>query len=273
MPRFNLPALRIVVAFRRSPRRSRRGLCRRLRRQGVDVWHSYGMTTQSLSPVRLTLTKHHHACVSIRGVDAEGIETNLLCDPGSLGPEVSLDGVDAILITHDHPDHVRPSQLAQALEAGIPLWLPADAANRLVLEGELVHVAETGQRLRIGVLDVEVFGDVHARIHPVHSGPLNRGYLVADKVLVTGDEHVDVGKRTVECLVTPMDAPWLRSVDLMDYVAAIRPDVVIGIHDGLLNADGLAIATNILRGLETHGLVREAVRLEVGESRELGAGA
>lgn len=214
-----------------------------------------GMTT-------VTLTKHHHACVTLASGD-----TRILVDPGSLGEAPSIEGIDAILITHDHFDHVRPELIAQALAEGIPVWLPADAAGRLGLEGEGVHLAEHGDAFAVGSIKVSVLGDEHAPLHPTKAGPQNRAYLVDGRILITGDEHADA-PGPVDVLITPADAPWLRSVDLISYIQRLTPRLVIGVHDGLVNEAGRKIATKNIAALTGEG-AKEATIVAEGDSIEL----
>ena len=58
----------------------------------------------------LTLSTWGHACVRI---ERDG--RRLVLDPGAFSDPAALDGADAVLITHAHPDHVDPAALAAVL--------------------------------------------------------------------------------------------------------------------------------------------------------------
>ena len=77
-------------------------------------------------------------------------------------------------------------------------------------------------------------------------------------MLVTGDEH-PIPPDRLTALVTPVDAPWLRAADLIRYVRALRPKLVVGVHDGLLNADGLAVARHVIESLRNEGTARATI--------------
>jgi L-ascorbate metabolism protein UlaG (beta-lactamase superfamily) len=62
----------------------------------------------------IAVTNHHHACVFV-----QGDETRILVDPGQLGSQAALDGVDGVLITHSHFDHFDPDLIHAALDQGI----------------------------------------------------------------------------------------------------------------------------------------------------------
>ena len=208
-------------------------------------------------PSPILVTKIHHSCLTV-----DDGSTRLLLDPGQLGPRPSLDGVDAVLITHNHFDHFDPELVKEALHRGIPVWAPGDALDELGGldardDGDL-HEAVTGTTLRIGTLPVQVAGNRHAEVHPTLPGPANRAYLIDGRVLVTGDEH-PVPPDRLTALVTPVDAPWLRAADLIRYVRAVRPEIVVGVHDGLLNEDGLAVARHVVDSLRNEGAARATV--------------
>ena len=65
------------------------------------------MTT--LTPLKLT--KKSHACVRL---EKDG--RTLVLDPGVFSEEDAAVGADAILVTHEHPDHFDERQLRTALE-------------------------------------------------------------------------------------------------------------------------------------------------------------
>ena len=150
--------------------------------------------------------------------------------------------------------------------------MPGDAFGDLgdpggLAGGDNLHEAVAGATLRIGALTVRVSGSRHAEVHPTIPGPENRAYLIDERVLVTGDEHpVPPGRLTA--LVTPADAPWLRAADLIRYVRAVRPELVVGIHDGLLNADGLGVARRVVDSLRDEGAARSAL-LADGEAIDI----
>ena len=60
----------------------------------------------------MQLIKHGHACVRVE-TDA----AVLVIDPGAFTERVAVDGVDAVLITHEHADHLDLGALADALGA------------------------------------------------------------------------------------------------------------------------------------------------------------
>lgn len=183
----------------------------------------------------LRVTKVHHSCLIV----TDG-ETKILIDPGVLGQAPSLASVAAILVTHAHFDHFSPEIVRDALTRGIPVWAPSDALSDLTPDPNL-HAAVAGETLTIGTITVVVGGKLHARLHPDSTPPQNRTYVLNHELFVTGDA-LAVPPAPFTAVATPINAPWLKLPDLITYIRDLRPDVVIGIHDGLLNADGLSVA-------------------------------
>jgi L-ascorbate metabolism protein UlaG (beta-lactamase superfamily) len=59
------------------------------------------------------VTKNTHACIRFEGAAAGGV---LVVDPGAFGERDALDGADAVLITHEHADHLDVALLREHLE-------------------------------------------------------------------------------------------------------------------------------------------------------------
>lgn len=212
----------------------------------------------------LQLIKHAHACVELRRGPHR-----ILVDPGELGAAPDLTDCCAVLVSHGHFDHASRTVLEEAAAARVPIFGPADLSSMLGSE-VLAHwltVLHPGERRTIGGLEVHVVGGRHAPVHPEREGPENLGYLIESRLLITGDQHPRVDG-PVDVLVTPVDAPWLRAVDLIAYVRSVRPETVLGVHDGLLNEAGLTVADAVLRSLLTEGSGR-ALRLTPGQHLDL----
>src|SRR4051795_10052510 len=93
----------------------------------------------------------------------------LVIDPGLFSEPAILDRAGAVLITHEHADHVVPDRLAAALTADVKLatWAPAPVVKQLVDAGapqERVHVAVEGDEFTAAGFAVRVVGREHASI-------------------------------------------------------------------------------------------------------------
>jgi L-ascorbate metabolism protein UlaG (beta-lactamase superfamily) len=179
----------------------------------------------------MQLTKFTHSCVRFDDGDR-----SLVIDPGSFSEvEQVLDGAGAVLITHEHPDHLDTERVRAALSADsrLRLWAPSAVATSLQDLGEQVVAVAPGSTFDAAGFTVRSFGGQHALIHPVIPMIANLGYLVDGAVYHPGDSFVvpDVPVRT---LLLPTSAPWLRAAEAIDFAIAVRAPRVHQIHDSMV---------------------------------------
>ncbi|WP_327112921.1 MBL fold metallo-hydrolase [Streptomyces sp. NBC_01341] len=179
----------------------------------------------------LTLTKKTHSCVRL---ERDG--QSLVIDPGGFTEDDAVVGADAILVTHEHPDHFDEARLRAALEAdpALRLWTLRSVAERLsaAFPGR-VHTVGHGDTFSAAGFDVQVHGELHAVIHPDIPRITNIGFLVDGSVFHPGDA-LTVPDRPVDTLMLPVMAPWNKISEVIDYVREVKPRRAIDIHDALL---------------------------------------
>ena len=203
----------------------------------------------------MRLTKYGHACVRL---DLAG--GSVVLDPGAYTPDVDLDGVADVLVTHEHPDHVDIDRLAPFVRDGGRVHTNSDVAASLAADHGLeVHAVRPGETFTVAGVDVQVVGGAHAEIYNGLPGCANVGFVLAD-VYHPGDAlylpDVDVGT-----LLVPVSAPWLKLCEALDFVRAVRPARAFPIHDALLSDIGSA---GVDRWMVTEGGT-DYRRLAVGE--------
>jgi L-ascorbate metabolism protein UlaG (beta-lactamase superfamily) len=202
------------------------------------------------------LTKFPHACVRIE--EHGGV---LVVDPGTFSDAAAaLRGADAVLITHEHADHVDQDALraAAAEQPGLAVWTHPEVAAQLDLPAEVTGV-EPGAEFEAAGFAVRVFGDRHARIHEDVPDIPNNAYLIGGRVYYAGDSFSLPGVE-VETLLVPIGAPWLKLAEAIDYVRAVAPVRAHPTHDAVLSAVGQQFSDNWLsqRGNTDYS------RLEIG---------
>ena len=211
----------------------------------------------------MKLTKYGHACVRF-----DKGHHSLVVDPGKLTPEPGLlDGVETILITHEHFDHFDPERLAMAVaeNPSITIYTCHGVAQHLESLPSRVHVVSHGETLAVPGFDVRVVGTKHHRIHPDVPPIENVGFLIDGEVFHPGDALTVTNAPT---LLVPGQAPWLNQIDLLTYIRAVRARRVYAIHDGLLNDWGLHMLDHLLQSeAELQGA--EIRRPAKGESIEV----
>ncbi len=179
----------------------------------------------------LKLTKKSHACVLL---EKDG--RTLAIDPGAFSEEDAAVGADAILVTHEHPDHFAEDRLRAALDANpaAELWTLRSVAEQIApaFPGR-VHIVGEGDAFTAAGFDVQVHGQLHAVIHPDIPRITNVGYLVDGSVFHPGDALTLPGV-PVDTLMLPVMAPWNKISEVIDYVRELAPRLAIDVHDALL---------------------------------------
>jgi L-ascorbate metabolism protein UlaG (beta-lactamase superfamily) len=190
----------------------------------------------------LTITKRGHSCLQ---VSHEG--GTLVIDPGVFSDPDALDGADALLITHEHVDHVDEPVVRAALAANpaLHVWTNASVAAMLDGLGTRVTVVGHGDTFTAAGVAVEAHGELHAVIHPDIPRVRNVGYLLEGRVFHPGDA-LTVPDRPVETLMLPVHAPWNKISEVIDYVRAVGPGIAYSIHETLLSPPGLALVGRLL---------------------------
>jgi len=177
------------------------------------------------------LTKLGHACLHITDGDAA-----VLLDPGTFSSGFEdLRGLTAILITHQHFDHLDEDRIGALVENNPQALVVADydTAGQLAERQITAQVAVAGDVLDAGGLSVRVFGENHALIHADVPIIPNLGYLVGDTVFHPGDAFT-VPDVAVPVLALPTGAPWLKAGEVIDYLRAVAPNIAVPIHERTL---------------------------------------
>ncbi len=178
-----------------------------------------------------------HACVVVDTGAAR-----VLLDPGAFSEGwQTVEGLDAILVTHQHFDHLDVDHLPALLERNPDAELVVDPGTAEVLAGKgIAHTRrEPGEQFTVGGTQVEVVGAArgeHAVIHPDIPTIAHNGYVLrADggTVMHPGDAYVPppVG---VDVLLLPTGAPWLKVSEAVDYLRTVTPPVAVPIHEAVL---------------------------------------
>ncbi|GFG74376.1 MBL fold metallo-hydrolase [Mycobacterium botniense] len=182
----------------------------------------------------MQLTHFGHSCLL-----AEFDHATLLFDPGNFSHGFEgISGLSAILITHQHPDHVDQSRLPALLEANPQAELYADPQTAAQL-GEPCQAVHVGDELRVGQLRIRAVGGRHAVIHPEIPVIDNISYLVGDdshaaRLMHPGDA-LFVPEEPVDVLATPAAAPWMKISEAVDYLRAVAPSRAVPIHQGIIS--------------------------------------
>ena len=186
----------------------------------------------------MRLIKYAHACVRVEDDGAV-----LVIDPGAFTERAALDGVDAVLITHEHFDHLNVEALADALgrRPAVRVFTHAAVVDQLgALEGAVTTVA-SGESFEAAGFRVRAYGGWHAEIHPDVPRVPNLGYLVNDTLYHPGDSFDVPMDATVDTLFVPISGPWLKIAESVEFVRAVAPRRAYALHDALLSEAGFKV--------------------------------
>jgi L-ascorbate metabolism protein UlaG (beta-lactamase superfamily) len=194
----------------------------------------------------MTITKLGHACVRI-----EHDGHVVVLDPGGYTAPGAAEGATAVLITHEHADHLDLDQL-RATDA--PIWT-IEAVRAQIAEGdpavaERVTVVAPGDRFDAG-LPVTAVGEQHAVIHPDIPRITNSGYLLevdGTRVYHPGDALTPAGG-DVDLLLLPVSAPWAKVSEVIDFGRAVGAPRTLAIHDALYGDLGLGLVRSLVGGM------------------------
>lgn len=211
----------------------------------------------------MQLTKLGHACVRLRKDDR-----TLVIDPGGLTPEDdAITGAEAVLITHEHFDHLEAERLRRALadDPRLTVYTCRAVAGILGDVGDRVRAVGEGDSLTIAGFEVSVVGQKHEIVHPDVPPVDNVGFFIDEEVFHPGDAFTVVRAPT---LLVPGQAPWMKAPEMIQYLREVEPRRAYAVHDGLLNEAGLGLLESQLSG-EGKRQDADFKRLRPGESVEI----
>lgn len=202
----------------------------------------------------MKLTHFGHATVL---VETDSGATALL-DPGTYsGGFESLTGLDLVLLTHAHPDHVDAERLAALREANPEAILVANA-EAAAMAGALRpgdRIVANDAPFEEGGIAVRPTIARHATIHPDLPPLQNAGFLLDERVWHPGDSFDAEGPGGVEVLLLPVGGPWMRIADAIDFARAVGPRVVVPIHQAGLAEVHRQLHYQLIRSLVPAELV------------------
>ena len=175
----------------------------------------------------MELTRFSHSCVRL---EQDG--RVLVIDPGIWSEPRALRGADAVLVTHEHVDHV---DVLRLLGAGLPVFAPAAAS----IPGLPTVPVRPDEELEVAGFRVQAVGGRHAAVLEDQETCANLGYVV-DGLLYHPGDALHVPELAVETLLVPLQASWLKTAEAVAFVRAVAPGRAHGIHDGQINERALS---------------------------------
>lgn len=185
----------------------------------------------------MRIVHYGHACVVL---ETDG--ARVLLDPGVFSEGFDAEReLDAVMITHQHFDHLDEKRLPALLRAnpGARLYVDpgsADTVRKLGLEHRVVRPGET---FDVGGTNVSVVGGQHAVIHAAIPVVRNVGYVVDDGAFYHPGDSFFVPEQKIDVLGLPTGAPWLKAAEAVDFMRIVAPRVAVPIHEAVLANPGM----------------------------------
>ncbi len=171
----------------------------------------------------MKISKHIHSCLLVQEQGKV-----VLVDPGNYSYEEKaldihrLNQLDAIVITHEHPDHMYIPWIKEILTKfpHTPI-VTTESAVKLLQEEGISATSEENEFIQLEPVP-------HERIwvgNPVQ----NVKATLFGTLTTPGDSHTFHG--TANILALPVQAPWGSTTRAVELALELKPKVIIPVHD------------------------------------------
>lgn len=211
----------------------------------------------------MNITKYMHSCFVV-----EKGGQRIVVDPGVWSEDfVAPENVVAIVITHEHADHLDAEKLNAIVAVSPDAVVFAHADVLTKIEGLKTQAVAAGDPVPVGEFTLRFTGGEHATIHPSRPRFANLGVIIDDALYYPGDSF-DLPGAVVHTLAIPASAPWMKVSEAMDFLTAVKPVRVFPTHDAILSETGKQLMDSMLSAT-AESINARYERLPLGTTVEL----
>jgi L-ascorbate metabolism protein UlaG (beta-lactamase superfamily) len=212
----------------------------------------------------MNIKKLGHCCLYI---ETSGLR--ILTDPGSFTTaQNTLTGIDIVLITHEHSDHLHVESLLEVLQNNPDAKVITNASVGKILETHNIQyeILEGSAQKEIAGVQFVAYDSKHEEIFEEIGQVQNTGYMIDSKLFYPGDSFSNP-QVSVEVLALPVAGPWCKVSDVVRYALSMHPKRAFPVHDGQTIKDRIGSSHKVPeKVLAEHGI--EFVSMSEGDSAE-----
>jgi L-ascorbate metabolism protein UlaG (beta-lactamase superfamily) len=182
----------------------------------------------------MKVTKYPQSCILV-----ETQEVRILIDPGNVvSPSFAAEQflpLDAILITHEHKDHVDPLIIKEIISnTDVNVYCNQSTAN--LLSNIATKVVNDGDKFVVRGVEIIARELAHMTLPDGAEGPQNTGYVINGAFFHPGDGK-DIDDLLVNTLALPITGPDMSPKESFDFAKKVQAKHVIPIHYDVLGAN------------------------------------
>jgi len=190
----------------------------------------------------MKIKKIGHCCLAI-----ETAGKTILTDPGAFSVDQnSVTGIDVVLITHEHGDHLHVESLKEVLKNNPNTKvITNESVGKILKENGIVYELISDKETKlINEMSLEAFDCKHEEIFEEIGQVQNTAFLIDNRLLYSGDSFFNPNK-PVEILALPVAGPWCKIPDAVRYALSVKPKHAFPVHDGMIQKERIGSAHNV----------------------------